>query len=83
MELIIFSCGILIIAVQVIAILAYVKNGEPMQYSSDYSQETIEKARIVSNAIRKSIIKKHIITNSAPKYNSKKKADAVQKFSGI
>ena len=57
---------------QVLAILIYVRKGTYIQYSNNYSQETIEKANIVTNAIKKNIIKKHTIINYAPKYDNRK-----------
>lgn len=65
---------LVIILVQIYFIVQYIRNGVYMHISNDnaYSQETLEKTRLVIDAIQNSEIKKHIITNSAPKYDSPK-----------
>lgn len=82
MEIVILFWGILvgIIVVQVCAIIRYVRKGEHIRYDNAYSQETLEKTRTIVEAIETRKIKKHIITNSAPKYDSKKTLAQYKKF---
>lgn len=63
---------IVIIFVQVYFIVRYVRNGVHIKQDNSYSQETLEKTKYVIEAIETKKIKKHIITNSAPKYDSPK-----------
>lgn len=60
------------ILVQIYFITHYIKNGISIPYSNDYSKETLEKTKTVIAAIENNKIKKHIITNNAPKYDSSK-----------
>ena len=63
---------LVIILVQIYFIIRYIRNGVHIPYNDDYSKETLEKTQKVINAIENNEIKKHIITNSAPKYDSSK-----------
>lgn len=58
--------------VQIYFIIRYIKNGISIPYNNDYSKETLEKTKTVIAAIENNEIKKHIITNNAPKYDSSK-----------
>lgn len=60
------------ILVQIYFITHYIKNGISIPYSDDYSKETLEKTKTVIVAIENNEIKKHIITNNTPKYDSSK-----------
>ncbi len=60
------------ILVQIYFIIRYIRNGVHIPYNNDYSKETLEKTQTVIDAIENNEIKKHIITNSAPKYDSPK-----------
>jgi hypothetical protein len=60
------------ILVQIYFIIRYIKNGISIPYNNDYSKETLEKTKTVIAAIENNEIKKHIITNNAPKYDSSK-----------
>lgn len=61
------------ILVQIYFITHYIKNGISIPYNNnDYSKETLEKTKTVIVAIENNEIKKHIITNNAPKYDSSK-----------
>lgn len=60
------------ILVQIYFIIRYIQNGVYISYSNDYSKETLEKTKTVIVAIENNEIKKHIITNNAPKYDSLK-----------
>lgn len=60
------------ILIQIYFIIRYIKNGISIPYSNDYSKETLEKTKTVIAAIENNEIKKHIITNNAPKYDSSK-----------
>lgn len=74
MNIVVLFFGIMITIpiLQVLAILIYVRKGTNIQYSNTYSPETIEKVNIVTNAIKRNVIKKHTIINYAPEYDSKK-----------
>lgn len=72
MIILIYGIMITIPILQILTILIYIHKGTYIQDKSDYSQETIEKINIVTNAIKKNIIKKHIIINYTPKYDSRK-----------
>lgn len=65
-----------ILAIIVIAymymIIRCVRNGEIARKDEIYSDEVIERTEIIINAIKTGMIKKHIISNSAKKYDSKK-----------
>ena len=82
MEIVVLFWGILIgiIVIQMSAIIRYVRKGEHIQCDNAYSQETLEKTRTIVEAIETRKIKKHIITNSAPKYDSKKTLTQYKKF---
>lgn len=60
------------ILIQIYFIIRYIKNGISIPYNNDYSKETLEKTKTVIAAIENNEIKKHIITNNAPKYDSSK-----------
>lgn len=60
------------ILIQIYFIIRYIKNGISIPYSNDYSKETLKKTKTVIVAIENNEIKKHIITNNAPKYDSSK-----------
>lgn len=60
------------ILTQIYFIIRYILNSVHIPYNNDYSKETLEKIQKVINAIENNEIKKHIITNSAPKYDSPK-----------
>lgn len=60
------------ILVQIYFITHYIKNGVHIPYNNDYSKETLEKTKTAMTAIENNEIKKHIITNNAPKYDSSK-----------
>ena len=61
-----------IIGIQIFSIIRFVKKGESVKFDDSYSDEAIEKTKIIVDAIRTNKIKKHILTNSAPIYDSKK-----------
>lgn len=60
------------ILIQIYFIIRYIKNGISIPYNNDYSKETLEKTKTVIAAIKNNEIKKYIITNNAPKYDSSK-----------
>lgn len=60
------------ILVQIYFITHYIQKGVHIPYNNDYSKETLEKTKTVIAAIENNEIKKHIITNNAPKYDSSK-----------
>lgn len=60
------------ILIQIYFIIRYIKNGISIPYNNDYSKETLEKTKTVIAAIENNEIKKHIITNNTPKYDSSK-----------
>ena len=60
------------ILIQIYFIIRYIKNGISIPYNNDYSKETLEKTKTAIAAIENNEIKKHIITNNAPKYDSSK-----------
>lgn len=60
------------ILVQIYFIIRYIQKDVHIPYNNDYSKETLEKAKTVIAAIENNEIKKHIITNNAPKYDSSK-----------
>jgi len=60
------------ILLQIYFIIRYIKNGISIPYNNDYSKETLEKTKTVIAAIENNEIKKYIITNNAPKYDSSK-----------
>lgn len=60
------------ILLQIYFIISYIKNGISIPYNNDYSKETLEKTKTVIAAIENNEIKKYIITNNAPKYDSSK-----------
>lgn len=60
------------ILIQIYFIIRYIKNGISIPYNNDYSKETLEKTKTVIAAIENNEIKKYIITNNAPKYDSSK-----------
>ena len=60
------------ILVQIYFIIRYIRNGVHIPYNNDYSKETLEKTKTVIAAIENNEIKKYIITNNAPKYDSSK-----------
>lgn len=62
----------LIIVVYVCVIMGFVRKSAEISTVSEYSEEVIEKTKSFVNAINSGKIKKHIITNSAKKYDSKK-----------
>lgn len=74
MNIVVLFFGIMITMpiLQVLAILIYIQKGTYIQHSNIYSPETIEKVNIVTDAIKKNVIKKHTIINYAPEYDSKK-----------
>ena len=63
---------ILIMLIQGVSIICFVKNGVNAKIDYLYSDEAISKARAVEKAIKTRKIKKHIIKDSAPIYDSKK-----------
>ena len=54
-----------IIGIQIFSIIRFVKKGESVKFDDSYSDEAIEKTKIIVDAIRTNKIKKHILTNSA------------------
>lgn len=62
----------IIVIIQVGAIIYHVKYGNIASDYDGYSNEVRENARNVINAIRLKIVKKHLLTNSADKYDSGK-----------
>lgn len=60
------------ILVQIYFIIRYIQKGVHITYNNDYSKETLEKTKKVIAAIENNEIKKHIITNNTPKYDSSK-----------
>lgn len=60
------------ILVQIYFIIRYIQNVISIPYNNDYSKETLEKTKTVIAAIENNEIKKYIITNNAPKYDSSK-----------
>lgn len=60
------------ILIQIYFIIRYIKNGISIPYNNDYSKETLEKTKTVIAAIENNEIKKYIMTNNAPKYDSSK-----------
>ena len=60
------------ILVQIYFIIRYIQNGISIPYSDDYSKETLEKTKTVIAAIENNEIKKYIMANNAPKYDSSK-----------
>lgn len=63
---------ILIMLIKGVSIICFVKNGVNAKIYYLYSDEAISKARAVEKAIKTRKIKKHIIKNSSPIYDSKK-----------
>jgi hypothetical protein len=60
------------ILIQIYFIIRYIKNGISIPYNNDYSKETLEKTKTVIAAIENNEIKKYIMANNAPKYDSSK-----------
>ena len=82
MEIVILFWGILIsvIFVQIYVIVYYIRKGVLLQYDDAYSEETIKVIKIIVEALQTNKIKKHIITNSAPVYDSPKTLMQFQTF---
>lgn len=74
MEIVIGVWGILmgVVFVQVYFIIRHIRKTGSVQYDHTYSKETLEKTQAVVEAIETGKIKKHIVTNSAPVYDSPK-----------
>jgi len=72
-EFVVIFWGIMavLIFLQVFAILYFIKDGGKISVYGSYSEEAVKKAKIIITAIKERKIKKHIITNSAPKYDSR------------
>ena len=66
-----------ILVAQVLNIISYIIKGEQEKSEKIYADEAVECTEIVMHAIGNQVIKKHLITNSAIKYDSKK---ALQKY---
>ena len=66
-----WSILLVVILVQIFTIVYCVRNEKVIACEEEYSPEVSEKARKVIHCIRTGIIKKHIITNSAKRYDSR------------
>ncbi len=82
MEIVVLAWSILlvVIVIQVWSIIRYVRKDEHIQHNDAYSPETLQKTQIIVEAIKTRKIKKHIITNSAPIYDSQKTLTQYRKF---
>ena len=69
-----------IMAVELGAILYYIKHGERSSAHGAYASEVKENTRIVMDAVKSRVIKKHLLTNSAEKYDSGKTLEQYKKF---
>lgn len=67
---------------QLVAILYYMKYGEKIVIRGEYAPEVENNTRVVMKAVESGEIKKHILTNSAEKYDSGKTLKQYQKFLG-
>ena len=61
-----------LVIIQICAIIYSVKNDKSDAKYGAYSNEVIQKTKAVMKAIQLNIIKKHILTNSAEEYDSRK-----------
>lgn len=82
MKIVILLWGILlcVIIIQVWTIIRYMRKSEHMSHDNTYSEETFRKTETIIDAIETKKIKKHIITNSAPKYDSQKTLTQYREF---
>lgn len=64
------------------AILYHIKYGEKITVYGAYAEEVKENTRVVMAAIKARVIKKHLITNSADKYDSGKTLEKYKNFLG-
>lgn len=82
MGLVIIFWGVMVgmVIAQLVAILRYMKHGEKIKIYGDYSNEVKNNTKIVMKAIESGQIKKHLLTNSAEKYDSGKTLGQYQKF---
>lgn len=62
------------------AIFYHMKYGKKITIDNAYSTKVKENTRAVMEAIKLKIIKKHLLTNSADKYDSGKTLQQYQKF---
>lgn len=69
-----------IVIAQLGAILYHMKYGEKITIYGAYTTEVKENTKIVMRAIKSRIIKKHLLTNSAEKYDSGKTLEQYRKF---
>lgn len=69
-----------IMIVELGAILYHLRHGEKITIYGDYAAEVKENTRAVMAAIKARVIKKHIITNSADKYDSGKIREQYKEF---
>lgn len=69
-----------IVIAQLTAILYHIKHGENVTIYGTYTTEVKENTRVVMSAIKSRIIKKHLLTNSAEKYDSGKTLEQYRKF---
>ena len=71
-----------IVIAQIAAILYYMKHGEKTLIYGAYAAGVKENTKVVMHAIKSRIIKKHLLTNSAEKYDSGKTLEKYKKFLG-
>ncbi len=69
-----------VMAAELGAILYHVKYGERNTVDDAYAVEVKENAEAVMTALKFRVIKKHLLTNSAEKYDSGKTLEQYKKF---
>lgn len=74
MELVIMFWIIMLVIVisQLCAIIHYMRHDRVNSQYDSYTNEVIEKTNVVMRAVRSKTIKKHLLTNSADEYDSRK-----------
>lgn len=71
---------IAIMAAELGAILYHIKYGEKLTVDDAYANEVKENTKAVMDALKSRVIKKHLLTNSADKYDSGKTLEQYKKF---
>lgn len=69
-----------ILAIELGAILYHIKHGEKSSVYGVYASEVKENTKAVMDALKSRVIKKHLLTNSAEKYDSGKTLEQYKRF---
>lgn len=69
-----------LMVVELGAILYYIKHDKKSLVHGAYADEVKENTRIVMDAVKSRVIKKHLLTNSAEKYDSGRTLEQYKKF---